>query len=119
MLVINSSEKWRVQGERVPSFVYRIVFSGVSLMVLQSQFIGIGSSRFVISLLKEVSRENVGSKLQLILIPSISVSFFLYYGLGNRRSQPWVKDVLGLNMYCVHKRNTTEYFPLAVYMFTC
>jgi hypothetical protein len=52
MLVQNFSERWRVERARISSFVCKSMFSGVSLTVLQLQFINIGSLRFVISLLK-------------------------------------------------------------------
>jgi hypothetical protein len=55
MLVLNSSERWRVERARFSSFVCKSVFSGVSLMILQSQFINIGSLRFVIGVLKQIS----------------------------------------------------------------
>jgi hypothetical protein len=55
MLVLNSSVRWRVERGRCSSFVCKSEFSDVSLTVLQSQFISIGSLRFVISLLKQVS----------------------------------------------------------------
>jgi hypothetical protein len=77
MLVLNSSERWRVVRARFSSFVCKSMFSGVSLTVLQSQFINIGSLRFVINLFKQVSSEDFGRKSELILIFSISV-FVLY-----------------------------------------
>jgi hypothetical protein len=62
MLVLNYSVRWRVEIVRLSSFVCRSVFSGVSITVLQSQFINIGSLRFVVSLLKQISSEDFGSK---------------------------------------------------------
>jgi hypothetical protein len=62
MLVLNSSERWRVERARFSSFVCISTFFSVSLTVLQSQFINIGSLRFVISLLKQISSEDFGSK---------------------------------------------------------
>jgi hypothetical protein len=62
MLVLNFSERWRVERPRFASFVCKSKFSGVYLMVLQSRFMNIGSLSFVISLLKEISSEDFGSK---------------------------------------------------------
>jgi hypothetical protein len=64
MLVLNSSARWRVVRARFSSFVCKkkIMFSGVSLTILQRQLISIGSLRFVISLLKQIPSEDFGSK---------------------------------------------------------
>jgi hypothetical protein len=62
MLVLNSSERWRVERARFSSFVCKSVFSGVSLAILQSQYINIISLRFVISLLKQMSSDDFGGK---------------------------------------------------------
>jgi hypothetical protein len=62
VLVLNSSERWRVMRERLSSFVCKSMFSGVSLTILESQFINTGSLGFVISLLKQISSEDFGSK---------------------------------------------------------
>jgi hypothetical protein len=62
MLVLNSSERWRVERARFSRLVCKSVFSGVSLTVLRSQFINIGSLRFVIGLLKQISSEDFASK---------------------------------------------------------
>jgi hypothetical protein len=50
------------------------MFCGVSLSVLQSHFINTVGLTFVISLLKQISSEDIGSKSWLILIALISVS---------------------------------------------
>jgi hypothetical protein len=62
MLVLNFSGKWRVEKERVSSFVCKRRFSAVSLVVLQSQFISIDSLRLVIGLSEQISSEDLGSK---------------------------------------------------------
>jgi hypothetical protein len=68
------------------------MFSGVSLTVLQLQFINIGSLRYVISLLKQISSEDFVSKSQLILITSISVAsvFRLWFG---KQVQPTLGEI--------------------------
>jgi hypothetical protein len=62
MLVLNSSEKWRIVRARFSSFVCKSMVSGVSLTALESQFISIGSVRVVIIFLKQISSEDFGSK---------------------------------------------------------
>jgi hypothetical protein len=62
MLVLNSSERWRVERVRFSSFVWKSMFSGVYLSILELQFISIINLRFVISLLKQISSEDFGSK---------------------------------------------------------
>lgn len=75
MLVLKVSERWRVQRVQFSSSVCESLFSGVSVMVLRSRFIITGSLRFVIGLLKHISSEDFGSKLQSVLIASISVPY--------------------------------------------
>jgi hypothetical protein len=62
MLVLSSSERWRLDRAQFSSFVCKSMFSGVYLIVLQSQFINTGNLGFVIGLLKQISSENFGSK---------------------------------------------------------
>jgi hypothetical protein len=62
ILVLNCSERWRVEKAWFSRFACKSLFSGVSLTVLQSQLINIDSLRFVISLLRQVSSEDFGSK---------------------------------------------------------
>jgi hypothetical protein len=62
MLVLNSIERWRVERARFSSFVRKSMFYGVSVTILQLQFINCGSLRSVISLLKQISSEDFGSK---------------------------------------------------------
>jgi hypothetical protein len=62
MLVLNFSERWRVDRARFSSFVCKSMFSGVSLTVLQLQFISIDSLKLVISLLEQIFSEDFGSK---------------------------------------------------------
>jgi hypothetical protein len=62
MLALNSSERWRVERARFSSFVCKSKFSDVSLMVFQLQFVSIGSLRFVINILKQISSEDFGSE---------------------------------------------------------
>jgi hypothetical protein len=62
MLVLNCSEVWRVVKAQFSSFMCKSMFYGVSLTVLQSQFLHIGSPIFVISLLKQISSEGFGSR---------------------------------------------------------
>jgi hypothetical protein len=59
MLVLNSSEEWRVKRAQFSSFVYKNMFSGVSLTILQSQFIKNICLRFVVSSLKRISSEDL------------------------------------------------------------
>jgi hypothetical protein len=62
MLILNSSVKGRVEKARFSSFVGKSTFSGVSLRILELQFIRSGSLTSVISLLKQISSEDFGSK---------------------------------------------------------
>jgi hypothetical protein len=62
MLVLKFGERWRVERARFSSFVCKSMFPGVFLTVLHSQFINVGNLRFVISLLKQISNEDFGSK---------------------------------------------------------
>jgi hypothetical protein len=62
MLVLNSSERWRVVRAQFSSFVCKSMFSGISLTALQLHFINTGILRFVISLFKRISSEDFGSK---------------------------------------------------------
>jgi hypothetical protein len=75
----------------VSSFVCESMFSSVSLTILQSQFINIISPRFVISLLKQISSEEFGSKSSLILIVSRSVACVFRLWFENKCSQLWDK----------------------------
>jgi hypothetical protein len=43
MLILNSCERWRVARERFLTFVCKSMSSGVSLTILQPQYINIGS----------------------------------------------------------------------------
>jgi hypothetical protein len=63
MLVLYFSERWRVERALFPSFVWKSMFLGVSLTILQLQFISIISSKFVISILKHIFSEDCASKL--------------------------------------------------------
>jgi hypothetical protein len=54
------------------------------LTTLQSEFINIGNLKFLISLLKQVSCEDIGWKSWLILIVSISFIMLLDYGLEKK-----------------------------------
>jgi hypothetical protein len=64
------------------SFLGERMFSGVSITVLHSQVISTGSLRYVISLLKQTSSEDFGSKSELMLIASISVAFVFKLWFG-------------------------------------
>lgn len=74
MLVLNSSGIWRVGKERFSSFVDKSMFTGVSLMIIQCQFISVDNLKFVNSLLKQLFSEDVTSKSCIILIGWNSVT---------------------------------------------
>jgi hypothetical protein len=63
VMLVSTPVKDGVLTERSFQALYaKNIFSGVSFMVLQSQFINIGSLRFVIILLKQISSEDFRSK---------------------------------------------------------
>jgi hypothetical protein len=62
MLVLSSSARWRVGSARFTCFVCKSLFCGVSVTDLQRRLFRIGSLRFVIGVLKQISSEDFQSK---------------------------------------------------------
>jgi membrane protein CcdC involved in cytochrome C biogenesis len=108
MLVLDCSERWRVERAGFEALCAEVCFLAF-VLVFQSHFVNTGSLMFVISFLKLTTIEDFGSKLQLLLIASISISCTLGCNLEIKCSQLRVK-LHARFVNSVRRPDSTKYF---------